>query len=121
MENIIDMNAHYFILMHPLEKQTVAGITITSTSLGSREKWVECEIAKDEKATNDYTIQFRALEEGYGTQTFYTQGIASLLEAGIIIKKEPNMECVEETWAEPLTENAYLRHSGYTLKKKNRD
>ena len=119
---MIDKNSHYFLLMHPLEHENIIpGIVLTYTVPGSRAKWVECEIVEDKyKIDEGYRIELKSIEEGYGKETFYIKDFISLLNEGFIVKKEPNMQCVEESWNEPLTENVHITHSAYTLKVNNK-
>ena len=55
--------------------------------------------------------------KGYGKEALYIEDFLSHLEKGFIVKKEPDMECVEVHWEEPLTPTVNLHHSAYTLKK----
>jgi hypothetical protein len=121
MENInkIDKNAHYFVLMHPLEVFETPILTIAFTSSNTREKWVECVVVEERyKLEENYKIELRSIEEGYGKETYYIEDFLSLLESGCIVKKEENMECEEEEWLERLDDNNYLHHSAYVLKQK---
>ncbi len=115
----IDRNAHYFLLMHPLEGVVIPGYgAIVYTSSTTREKWVECEIVEERyKLEEGYKVELRSVEEGYGKETLYIEDFLSHLEKGYIVKKEPEMECVEVHWEEPLTPTVNVRHSAYTLKK----
>jgi len=115
----IDRNAHYFLLMHPLEGVAIPGYgAIVYTSSTTREKWVECEIVEERyKLEEGYKVELRSVEEGYGKETLYIEDFLSHLEKGYIVKKEPEMECVEVHWEEPLTSTVNLHHSAYTLKK----
>ena len=117
--NQIDTGAHYFVLMHPLEGMIIPGYgALTYTSSNTREKWVECEIVEERYSLLDvYKIELRSIEEGYGKETFYIEDSLSSLKNGYIVKKEPDMECVEVHWEEPLTPTVNLHHSAYTLKK----
>ena len=109
-----DKKAHYYDLRHPLEG--LKGFLEYTTS-NSREKWVECEIVEDEyKIEDGYNILLRSLEPGYGSKSYDQYTFFSFLKNGLIVKKEPGMECVEEHWEEPLTNNINLHHSAYTLK-----
>lgn len=116
--NEIDRNAHYFTLMHPLEGCIIPGYcSILYTSSNTREKWVECEIVEDTyKIEDGYKVELSSLEPGYGREKYYIDDFLSFLESGHIVKKVPGMECVEETWEEPLTPTVNLRHSAYVLK-----
>ena len=103
--------------MHPLEGFNLNGIEIRYCTNRSRVKWVECEIVEENYKFDDgFKIELRSVEPGYGKETFYTDDFISCLAQDRIVKKVPNMECVEETWKEPLTKNVYVRHSAYTLK-----
>ena len=116
--NIIDKDAHYFMLMHPLEGVMTPWFNILYTSSMSREKWVECEIDESEHQIEDgYKIKLRAVEEGYGSEKIDIVTFLECLEKGFIVKKTPGLKCVEESWIEPLTKNTYLHHSAYVLKK----
>ncbi len=115
----IDRNAHYFMLMYPLEGVVIPGYgAIVYTSSTTREKWVECEIVEERyKLDEGYKVELRSVEEGYGKETLYIEDFLSHIEKGFIVKKEPDMECVEVHWAEPLTPTVNVHHSAYTLKK----
>ena len=116
--NNIDMKAHYFVLMHPVEFLLVPGYgVLTYISSNTREKWVECEISVERfKAPELYKLDLVSVEPGYGLKSMYVEDFLSALEDGRIVKKLPNMKCVEEAWEEPLTKNVNVRHSAYTLK-----
>ncbi len=120
----IDKNAHYFLLMHPLEYFVIPGLNFVCwyKSSSTREKWVECEIVEENyKLVDEYKIELRSIEEGYGKETFYVDDFISHVNNGYIVKKtSPDMHCVEEHWIEPLTSNTYLHHSAYVLKKGKR-
>ena len=76
MSNIynIDKNAHYFVLMHPLE--CYGPIVITSSL--NREKWVECIIVEERYKVDDgYKVELRALDENYGREIFYQEDFIS--------------------------------------------
>lgn len=119
--NNIDREAHYFILMHPLEGIVTPYGPIIYTSSSTREKWVECAIVEENyKLSEDYKIELRSVEPGYGKEAYYMEDFFSLQERGYIVKKEPGMECVEEKWIEPLTDIVNLHHSAYTLKLVNK-
>lgn len=116
----IDRNAHYFVLLHPLEITLVPPYgAIVSTSNMTREKWVECVIDEERyKLDEGYKIELKSIEPGYGRENFYIEDFLSNLESGYrIVKKEPEMECVEVHWDEPLTPTVHVHHSAYTLKK----
>ncbi len=115
--SMIDKNAHYFVLMHPRTSINYSGVILSFVSTDSRPKWVECEIVEDKyKLEQRYKIELKSLEEGYGKETFYVEDFISLLNSDRIVKKVPNMECVEVSWDEPLTDNVHVTHSAYTLK-----
>ena len=122
MENIdeyIDKNKHYFILMHPLEYLLVPGFGfVWYKSNTTREKWVECVIVEDQYSLDmGYKVELVSIEPGYGHALIYIDDFIQDLDKNIrVVKKEPNMECVEEKWLEPLTDNVNLCHSAYTLK-----
>ena len=111
----IDMSAHYFCLMHPLEGCITPWCSIIYTSNNTREKWVECVVDESDEYSK---IILKSIEPGYGTQKFYKEDFVSFLNSGHIVKKIPGMECVEEHWLEPLNENVSLHHSAYMLKVK---
>lgn len=111
--NIIDQNAHYFILMHPLEGVVTPWGPILYTSNMSREKWVECALIEED----NYRIKLCSLEEGYGSEKFDKSDFILYVKQGYIVKKTDGLKCVEESWIEPLTSNTYLHHSAYVLKK----
>jgi len=87
----IDYNAHYFILLHPLEGVPfLGGLCFTSSS--TREKWVECEIV-------DVTfgkIRLHSVEVGYGGDSFYIEDFISHIKNGHVIKKVNEKQHVEE-------------------------
>lgn len=108
----IDTEAHYFILMHPLEGFG----PIVFTSNLTREKWVECQITESRyKIDNGYKVELMSLEEGYGKRSFYIEDFISLLNEGYIIKNDNNYECKEVHWIEPITDTVNVHHSAYTL------
>lgn len=112
----IDYDAHYFI---PLEKVE----TIVSFGDGSG-----FSISKGDIALTECTIsegmygKVNAVPVGYENgiwcrpENFYADDFNSLLEQGIIIKKESKTQHVEivEKW-EPLTNNTHIVHSRYTV------
>ena len=115
----IDRDAHYFALMHPLEGVYLPPLgAIVYTSSSTREKWVECEIVEDRYRLQDgYKVELSSIEPGYGRASFYIDDFKTeLVRNTRVVKKEPDMECVEETWLEPLTNNVNICHSAYTLK-----
>ena len=121
MENInnyIDKNKHYYILMHPLEGLCTPWGPLVYVSSSTREKWVECEIVDDEYVDRG-KIKLRSVEEGYGSEKFYIEDFISHIKSGHIVPKDENLECVEEEWTEPIYRSCYLHHSAYTLKKSN--
>jgi len=72
--------------MHPLEN--CLGLIFFKSST-SREKWVECEVVEERYKVDDgYKIELRAIEDGYGKETYYQCDFLGLLDAGYIIKKE---------------------------------
>jgi hypothetical protein len=122
VENIdeyIDKNKHYFILMHPLEYCPSPWGPLTYVSSSTREKWVECKIVDDEYVDRG-KIKLRSVEEGYGSEKYYISDFISHIKSGHIVPKTEGLECVEEEWAEPLNKNYNLHHSAYTLKKVNK-
>lgn len=110
----IDTNAHYFIPMHPLEG--IDGLLLF-TSSNTREKWVECAVVEEcYKVDDGYKVELRALEPGYGKETFYQCDFASMINAGRIIKKErPTQHTEEVRWAEPIGGNNFLVTSAYVV------
>lgn len=110
----INKNHHYFILMHPLE--SAFGI-IFWTSSNTRKKWVECEIIEDNyKVDDNYKVQLRSIESGYGNETYYQSDFEQLLKEGFIIEKTREDQHVEEIkWFEHLCGSAYLVTSGYVV------
>ncbi len=112
----IDKDAHYFVLLHPLEG--IPGTPFVYTSSTTREKWVECVIVEDQYSLDmGYKVELVSIEPGYGHALIYIDDFIKDLDRNIrVVKKEPNMECVEEKWLEPLTDNVNLCHSAYTLK-----
>lgn len=119
VNNYIDKNKHYYILMHPLEGLWTPWGPLTYVSSSSREKWVECKIVDDEYVESG-KIKLRSIEEGYGSEKYYIEDFISHVKTGYIIPKTAEMECVEEEWIEPLYRSSYLYHSAYTLKKLNK-
>ena len=120
MNEKIDKNAHYFILMKPYTNYpALSGGNLHIKLSSSREKWVECVIVEDRyKISDNYKIEVQSLEEGYGRKTFYIGDFLGLLETGYIVKKEfEDMRCVEEKWIEPIYGKAYVEHSAYTVKR----
>ncbi len=113
----IDFNAHYYVLMHPLEAHPVPPYGyIVSTSSDSREKWVECVITENDNRLDDgYKVTLSSLEEGYGREKFYIEDFISKVQKGYIVKKVPGLECVEKSWDEPIGGNATLHHTAYVL------
>ena len=110
----IDKDAHYFILMHPLEN--CLGI-IFYTSSNTREKWVECEVVEEYYKVDDgYKVELRSIELGYGKETFYQCDFASLMKSGMIVKKDREDMHVEEiTFMQPLYGCANLVTKVYVL------
>jgi len=123
MENLdesIDKNKHYFILMHPLEYLLVPGFGfVWYKSNTTREKWVECKIVDDEYVDRG-KIKLRSVEEGYGSEKYYISDFISHIKSGHIVPKTEGLEPVEVEWIEPIYKNYYLHHSAYTLKKVNK-
>ena len=60
----IDFNAHYYVMMHPLEAHPVPPYGyIVSTSSDSREKWVECVITENDNRLDDgYKVTLSSLD-----------------------------------------------------------
>lgn len=110
----IDKNAHYFILMHPLHD--VFGL-ISYTCSNDPEKWVECEVIEDRyKVEDGYKITLRALEDGYGSKTFYQCDFNSLIKNRHIIKKVSDKQHVELCRCyEPFMNNLFLVHEGWEV------
>lgn len=110
---MIDKNKHYFILMHPLECFGIFCFTSSTT----REKWVECEIVEERyKVSDGYKVELRAIESGYGKETYYQSDFESLVKKGYILEKTSDNQYVKEiTWIEPLSGVTYLKHSAYVV------
>ena len=113
MEYTIDKNAHYYLLMRPLE-----GVILPyGPNRCSREKWVECEVVEDNyKISEGYKVEFSSIEDGYGRESFYLDDFESLQKYGCIVKKTEDMCCAEEEWIEPITNMAYVYHRAYVLR-----
>ena len=119
----VDMEAHYFTLMHPLELFMIPGFGgIVMTSSNSREKWVECKVVEEKYKLDDgYKVELRSIEDGYGKEEFYIEDFISLQKEGYIVKKEPGLHCEEVEWREPIPgTNAYYNHSAYVLTRKQK-
>lgn len=112
---MINVNQHYFVLMHPQKVDPFLGIIYISTS--SREKWVECKIVEDRyKVSDGYKVDLKSLEDGYARESFYQSDFTSLIKAGRIIPKTSDTQHVEEAhWIEPLCGDAYIHHSAYAV------
>lgn len=115
----IDKNAHYFVLMHPLEKIVVPymGFAVCFKSSDSREKWVECVVVEDRyKVDDNYKITLKAIDENYGSETFYQMDFKTALKCGDIVKKtDNNWHIEEEIWYTPLCGAAYIVTSAYKV------
>ena len=120
-EDIIDKNAHYYLLMTPLNYyiSSYRGKDfIEREKKESREKWVECVIVEDRyRVCDGCLIEFASLEEGYGNEVISYDSFIYNTKEGLIVKKEEGMECVLENFNEPLYKDLYLKHSAYVLKK----
>lgn len=120
-EDIIDKNDHYYLLMLPL-KYSVSSYDgkdfMEREKKEVREKWVECAIVEDRYRVYDgCLIEFASLEEGYGNEVVSYDSFINSIKEGLIVKKEEGMECVLESFNEPLYKDLYLKHSGYVLKR----
>lgn len=115
-ETKINTNKRYFVLMHPLEIVSPL-LRITMKSSNSREKWVECYIDESRyKVADGYKVTLKAIDERYGSESFYQCDFISLLKAGRIIEKTNFAQHTEEVfWREPLCGAAYLQHSAYVV------
>ena len=114
-KNNIDKNAHYYILMHPLESiMTPWGLVGFWTSNTTREKWVECEII--DKTPPYGKVVLQSVEDGYGSDTIYHSDFISGLKSGFIIKKKNGMKVEEVKWAEPFCCGLNIVTSAYVVK-----
>lgn len=107
----VNKEAHYFVPMRPLHG--VFGLFAFTSSM-DRESWVECEVIENRyKVDEGYKVELKAIEPGYGVETFYQCDFKSMLDMGQIIRKSCDNQHVEELqWIEPLCGAAYLVHSG---------
>lgn len=111
----IDKTKHYFIEMHPTEKIPFIGWSYTSSATPT--KLVECEIVEERYAIADnYKIELRSIEEGYGKETFYITDFCSLVKNGIIVEKTTEgQKPTFVEWYEPINNMAYLRHTAWMI------
>lgn len=121
-ENGIDKEAHYFVLMRPLEFIPVTEYDVlTYTSSNAPEKWVECKISEERfKLDDGYKLDLVPVEPGYGVESMYVEDFLLDLESRRIVKKKPNMVCENVVWEEPLTPTVNVCHSAYILRIKNK-
>jgi hypothetical protein len=115
-EDVIDINKRYYILMHPFEiVSPLLGIALKSSN--SRAKWVECYIDESRyKLADGYKITLRAIDERYGSESFYQSDFKSMLKNGDVLEKTNPSQHVEEVfWREPLCGAVYLQHSAYIV------
>ena len=118
--NQVNPDAHYFILMHPLETTGLPGLYATSSL--TRAKWVECIVdEKHYKLEDGYKVELRSIEEGYGREAFYLEDFLDLKIKGYIVEKVPGIHCEEVEGREPIPgTNAYYNHSAYVLTRKQK-
>lgn len=111
----IDKDAHYFVLMRPLHG--VFGL-FCYTSSTDREKWVECKIVEEEyKVDDEYKVELRAIEPGYGKETFYQEDFVSMLKCGnrIVKKERDTQHCEEVRGYENLCGGVFVEHRAYII------
>lgn len=111
----IDKTKHYFAQMHPYDAIIpMMGIALVN---GNESNWVECEIVEDRyKVEDGYKVTLKPLNPNYSSYHFYQCDFASLLRSGHIIEKTKDTMHVEHVeWAEPLTQNTFIRHSAYVV------
>lgn len=114
----IDKNKHYFLLMTKLHNVYFMGEKILSyKSEPSEETWVECRIVEDRyKVSDGYKVELKALDDQYGSESFYQSSFVDLVRDGYIIEKTSNKQHVEKiTWYEQLSYNTPLVCEAYVL------
>lgn len=113
----IDTNAHYFVPMRPLQR--VLGL-FSFTSSNDPEYFVECEVQPYDIEGIDHKCYLVPVTEeckyNFGKEEFYCSDFKSLLEEGIIIKKEHKGDHVEFVdMEEPICGKAVIRHQGQCI------
>ena len=102
----INKNSHYFALMNPY-----CGFFFADAG---KHDWVECEIVEDRyKVDEGYKVTLKPLDDNHASQHFYQCDFISMLKRGQIIEKTNDSLHIEhEEIRIPLTDTAYLVHSG---------
>lgn len=114
----ISKDNHYFLQMSKLNNVYFMGEKFISYKSSSDQKrWVECEIVEDTyKVSDRYKVELKALDEQYGSETFYQSDFCSLMKDGYIIEKTSENQHVEKIrWYEPLAYNTPLVCEAYVL------
>ena len=112
----IDPKKRFFVLMHPFElvSPLLGGLYLKSSN--SRPKWIECYIDESRyKVSDGYKITLRAIDERYGSETYYQDDFISALGDFILEKTSPFQTVKEVTWREPLCGSAFLEHNAYVV------
>lgn len=115
MENVvIDRNKHYWVKMNPLE--VFFGIIALRDGNYDKAQWVECEVDESRYKLDDhYKVTLKALDERYGSESFYQTDFRSMLRDGFIVeadgKKRPRFVVERER----LCGDVFIEHSGYIL------
>lgn len=100
----------YYCLMRP--HHTCLGL-ISFTSSMDPEEWVECEVVEEHYQGFTYKVELRAVEPGYGKETFYVEDFRSLIDSGHIVPIVRNdMHVVKLEGWEHLCGAAYIVHTG---------
>lgn len=108
----IDKNAHYFFETSKMYPIALYGLGIQMKSSNDPTTWVEATIVEDRYNVDDgYKLTLAAIDPLYGTESYYQCDFVSLLNKGIIIKKDEHHQRVEHfKCAELLCDNVFLIH-----------
>jgi len=114
IDNKLDKEAHYFIPIRPLH--SVPGLYSYTVS-NDVEDMVECKLEPYDFGEYSYKVYLVPVNEldkfKYGREQFYTDDFISLVRSNRLVKKISETQHVEHIEViEPLTELAYVVHSG---------
>lgn len=99
-------STRFFVPMYRKKYDTIFGFGIRSINSYDTSDWVECYIdfSNDmyrvsfdvEKEPRNYKIKLTAIDEAYGSETYYYSDFISLVERGYIRVKENEFQHVEK-------------------------
>ena len=111
---IIDKDKHYWIRLNPLE--IYFGIIALRDGNPDKAMWVECEVDESRyKIDEGYKVTLKALDERYGSRSFYQMDFESMLKDGSAIEADGVIKPTFVVERQRLCGNVFIEHSGYIM------